>query len=102
MILIDAHALIFQVFHAIRDRMTSPSGLPTNALFGFTRDLLYLRAQKPAYLVCAYDVSETTFRNDLYPAYKAHRAAMPADLLLQLPLTQQVLAALSVPTLGLL
>lgn len=97
MILIDAHALIFQVFHAIRDRMTSASGLPTNALFGFTRDLLFLRAQKPAYLVCAFDVTDQTFRTELYPAYKANRSEMPADLAVQLPLIHKVLEALSVP-----
>src|SRR5437660_12383313 len=97
MILIDAHALIFQVFHAIRDPMTSPSGLPTNALFGFTRDLLFLRAKKPAYLVCAFDVSDKTFRNDIFPAYKAHRDPMPADLVVQLPLIRKVLDALSIP-----
>ena len=52
--LVDAHSLIFQVFHAI-PAMTSPSGLPTNAVFGFVRDLLYLRRRKPDYLVCAFD-----------------------------------------------
>ena len=80
LILIDAHGLIFQVFHAIRDRMTSPSGLPTNALFGFTRDMLFLRAEKPEYLVCAFDVSDKTFRTVLYPQYKANRDPMPDDL----------------------
>ncbi len=55
MYLIDAHSLIFQVFHAI-PAMSSPSGLPTNALFGFTRDLLWLREEKkPDYLICAFD-----------------------------------------------
>ena len=77
--LVDAHALIFQVFHAIPG-MTSPSGLPTNALFGFTRDLLFLRKLKPDYLLCAFDRSEPTFRSGLYPAYKAHREAIPDDL----------------------
>src|SRR5205823_1078152 len=100
MILIDAHALIFQVFHAIRDPMTGPSGLPTNALFGFTRDLLFLRSQKPAYLVCAFDVSDKTFRNDIFPAYKAHRDPMPADLVVQLPLIHKALEALSVPVVA--
>lgn len=100
MILIDAHALIFQVFHAIRDPMTSASGLPTNALFGFTRDMLYLRSRKPAYLVCAFDVSEVTFRNEIFPAYKAHRDPMPADLAVQLPLIHKVLSALSIPVVG--
>ncbi|MBI1917271.1 MAG: DNA polymerase I, partial [Planctomycetes bacterium] len=100
MILIDAHGIIFQVFHAIRDRMTSPAGLPTNALFGFTRDMLFLRAQKPEYLVCAFDASDTTFRNAINADYKAHRAPMPDDLRVQIPLIHKVLAALSIPTLG--
>ncbi len=100
MILIDAHGLIFQVFHAIRDRMSSPTGLPTNALFGFSRDVLFLRAQQPEYLLCAYDHSEKTFRNDLAPDYKANRAPMPDDLRVQIPLIHKALSALGVPTLG--
>ncbi|HKB39076.1 MAG TPA: DNA polymerase I, partial [Gemmataceae bacterium] len=100
MILIDAHGIIFQVFHAIRDRMTSPSGLPTNALFGFTRDMLFLRAQRPEYLVCAFDRSDKTFRNTISADYKAHRDPMPDDLRLQIPLIHKVLAALAIPVLG--
>ena len=81
--LIDAHSLIFQVFHAIPE-MSSPSGLPTNAIFGFARDLMYLKNEKkPDYLLCVFDRGERTFRNDLYPDYKAHRAPMPDDLVLQ-------------------
>ena len=94
--LIDAHSLIFQVFHAIGD-MTSPSGLPVNALFGFTRDLLMLRKRQPDYLVCAFDRSEPTFRHTLYTEYKAHRAPMPDDLVPQIPLIQEVLTALAIP-----
>jgi DNA polymerase-1 len=97
--LIDAHSLIFQVFHAIAP-MTSPSGLPTNALYGFTRDLLYLRSQKPEYLICVFDVAGPTFREQLYPQYKANRGAMPDDLQLQLPLIRACLEALRVPVLG--
>lgn len=94
--LVDAHSLIFQVFHAIRG-MSSPSGLPTNALFGFIRDVLYLRSLSPTYLVCAFDRPEPTFRSALYPDYKAHREPMPDDLQLQIPLIFQALEALSVP-----
>jgi DNA polymerase-1 len=97
--LVDAHSLIFQVFHAIRG-MTSPSGLPTNALFGFVRDLLFLRSLQPGYLVCAFDRSEPTFRSEIYPDYKAHREAMPDDLQLQIPLICRALEALRVPALS--
>src|SRR3954464_5506288 len=94
--LVDAHSLIFQVFHAIRG-MTSPSGLPTNALFGFIRDLLFLRSLDPTYLICAFDRPEPTFRSAIYPDYKAHRPPPPDDLQLQVPLIYQALEALSVP-----
>jgi len=100
MYLIDAHSLIYQVFHAIPP-MSSPTGLPTNALFGFTRDLLYLRNEKkPTYLLAAFDEPGPTFRDHLFPEYKAHRAPMPDDLQPQLPLIRQLLEALRIPRLG--
>src|SRR5215475_5026666 len=97
--LVDAHSLIFQVFHAIRG-MSTPSGLPCNALFGFTRDLLFLRSLKPAYLLCAFDVAEPTFREKVYPQYKANRPPPPTDLSPQVPLIVHMLEALRVPVLG--
>ena len=100
MYLIDAHSLIFQVFHAI-PAMTSPTGLPTNALFGFTRDVLFLRTEKkPDYLLSVFDVPGPTFRERIYPEYKAHRAAMPDDLQPQIPLIHQLLEAMRIPVLG--
>src|SRR5205807_3269720 len=84
--LLDAHSLIFQVFHAIPE-MSSRSGLPTNALYGFTRDLLFLRNEKkPDYLLAAFDVSGPTFRDKIYPEYKAHRSPMPDGLRSQIPM----------------
>jgi DNA polymerase-1 len=98
--LVDAHSLIFQVFHALPE-MSSPAGLPTNALFGFTKDMLYLRQdKKPDYLICAFDVSGPTFRDKIFAEYKAHRAPMPDDLQLQIPLIYQMLEAMRIPVLG--
>src|SRR5207302_7815415 len=100
MYLIDAHSLIFQVFHAI-PAMSSPSGLSTNALFGFTRDLLFLRQEKkPEYLIAAFDLSEKTFRCDIFPEYKANRSPMPDDLRPQLPLIHELVEAMGIPILG--
>jgi DNA polymerase-1 len=98
--LLDAHGLIFQVFHAIQTPMSSPAGLPTNALYGFLRDVLFLRSKKPDYLVCAFDVAGPTFREKIYPEYKAHRSPPPSDLELQIPLIREALEALRVPVLG--
>src|ERR1700731_3469566 len=101
MYLVDAHSLIFQVFHAIPE-MSSPSGLPTNALFGFTRDLLFLRGEKkPDYLICVFDMPGKTFRDELFPEYKAHRAPTPDDLHAQIPLIRRLLEAMRIPVLGL-
>jgi DNA polymerase-1 len=98
--IVDAHSLIFQVFHAIA-QMTSPAGLPTNALFGFTRDLLFLRDdKKPDFLLCVFDHPEPTFRDKIYPEYKANRSPMPDDLRLQIPLIHQLLKAMRIPVLS--
>src|SRR5262245_37123094 len=100
MYLVDAHALIFQVFHAIPE-MSSPSGLPTNALFGFTRDLLYLRTEKkPDYLLCVFDEPGPTFRDEIFAEYMANRGPIPDDLQPQLPLIRELLDAMHVPVLG--
>ncbi|HJT79397.1 MAG TPA: DNA polymerase I, partial [Gemmataceae bacterium] len=98
--LVDAHSLIFQVFHAIKG-MSTPSGLPSNALFGFARDLFFLRQElRPDYLVIAFDVAGPTFRDHLYHDYKAGRAPMPDDLQVQIPLIYQLLEAMRLPVLG--
>ncbi|MCG8585914.1 MAG: DNA polymerase I, partial [Pirellulales bacterium] len=81
---VDAHSLIFQVFHAIAE-MTSPRGQPVNAVFGFTRDLLFiLEEKKPDLLFCAFDLPGGTFRNERFPEYKADRGEMPEDLVPQI------------------
>lgn len=96
---LDAHSLIFQVFHAIPE-MSSPTGLPTNALFGFTRDLLFIRTElKPTALVCVFDPPGPTFREKIYPEYKAQRGPMPEALQTQLPMIRQVLDAMRIPVL---
>lgn len=98
--LVDAYALIFQVFHAIRE-MSSPSGLPTNALYGFTRDIFYLRTEKrPDYLLCAFDLAGPTFREQISAVYKANRPPPPSDIQIQIPLIVQMLEAMRLPTLG--
>ncbi len=98
--LVDAHSLIFQVFHAIPN-MTSPTGLPTNALFGFTKDMMFLRNdRKPTRLLCVFDAPGKTFRDDIAPDYKANRSPMPDDLVLQIPLIHRMLAAMNIPVLS--
>jgi DNA polymerase-1 len=94
---VDAHSLIFQVFHALPE-MSSPRGEQVGAVYGFVRDMLYLiEEKKPDALICAFDLSGPTFRSELFEAYKADRSAMPDDLASQIPKIEQVLEAMAIP-----
>ncbi len=96
---VDAHSLIHQVFHAIPE-MTSPTGGPVGAVYGFARDLLYLLERQPDYLFCAFDLPGKTFRHEIYDQYKAHRPEMHPDLAAQIPLVQRFIDALGVGRLA--
>lgn len=97
--LIDTFSLMFQVFHAIPP-MTSPSGMPTNAIFGFSRDLVsLLQVHKPAWLICAMESPGLGVREQLYSEYKANRAEMPEDLRPQIPLITELIQAFGVPAI---
>src|SRR6185436_10934953 len=90
---VDAHSLIYQVFHALPE-MSGPSGQPVGAVHGFVRDVLDLIEVRGAdFLICAFDHPARTFRHDLDDQCKIHREEMPADLQLQMPVIQQFLAA---------
>ncbi|MFN9374970.1 MAG: 5'-3' exonuclease H3TH domain-containing protein, partial [Planctomycetaceae bacterium] len=95
--LIDVYSLVFQVFHAIPE-MTSPRGLPTNAAFGFTRDILnILRQKQPTHLICCSDPPGPGERESWYPAYKAHRTETPEALVPQFPMVQELIRAFGIP-----
>lgn len=97
---VDAHSLIFQVFHAIPE-MTSPRGEPVNAVFGFAKDLLKLIEEKrPDAVICAFDPPGDTFRHDLYPVYKGERSETPGELRSQFPMIQEVVTALGIPIIS--
>lgn len=96
--LIDGMAFAFRAYFAIRTALTDTKGRPTNALYGFARVLLKLiRDQKPAHIAVVFDAPGKTFRDDLYPAYKATRQETPQDLRDQFPLMHQLVEALSLP-----
>lgn len=98
---VDVFSLVFQVFHAI-PTMTSPSGQPTNAVFGFTRDLLtILKTKQPTYLACAMDLPGPGVRDDIYPEYKANRDEMPDELQPQIPVIVEVIEAFGIPAVSL-
>ncbi|MBY0513977.1 MAG: DNA polymerase I, partial [Gemmataceae bacterium] len=96
--LLDAHGLIFQMFHGIGP-MSAPDGRPTNAVFGVTRSLISLYDRGADYLIAVLDGKDPTFREKLDGDYKAHRDPPPADLLLQEPMIHQVMDGLRIPFL---
>ncbi len=100
MYVIDAHSLIFQVFHALPD-MTSPRGEHVNAVYGFVRDVLQILEQKqPDAIICALDPPGPTFRDQIFDQYKAGRGEMPEELVGQIPKIEQVLHALGIPVVS--
>jgi len=95
--LIDGTAYIHRAYHAIRG-LANSKGLPTNAIFGFTRMLIKLMEDRhPEYVGMFFDAKGPTFRHDLYPDYKANRPPMPDDMAVQIPYIKKVTAAFNLP-----
>ncbi|MGB9437731.1 MAG: DNA polymerase I [Desulfobacterales bacterium] len=95
--LIDGTAYIYRAYHAIR-RLSNSRGLPTNAIFGFTRMLMKLmKDRSPQYVAMFFDAKGPTFRHEMYKDYKANRPPMPEDMAVQLPYIKEVSAAFNLP-----
>lgn len=98
LILIDGSGLIYRGFYAIPPFLKSPTGILTNAVFGFTTILLsIMAAQKPDYLAVAFDRKGPTFRHKAFEAYKATRVKAPQELYDQIPLVREVVETFGVP-----
>ncbi|MBU8976968.1 DNA polymerase I [Lysobacter sp. MMG2] len=79
LVLIDGSSYLYRAFHALPP-LTNDAGEPTGALFGVVNMLRATLKEQPAYVAFVVDAPGKTFRDDLYPEYKANRAAMPDDL----------------------
>ncbi len=99
--LVDGSSYIYRAYYAIR-HLSSPTGFPTNAIYGFIQMLLkLLKDHDPQQLAIVFDASRTTFRTGLYPEYKANRAATPDDLKVQMGPIREVVRAFNIPALEL-
>jgi len=84
LLIVDGHAYAYRAFHAIRS-LRSPSGRPTNAIYGFVKMLAKMRsAIEPTHLIVVWDGRLSAQRVSVLPEYKAQRPAMPEDLKPQL------------------
>ena len=99
--LIDGHALIFKMYYAFLGRpMVNSQGVDTSILFGFTKYLLELiDRERPTHIAVSFDPPGGTFRNELYPAYKANRGETPALVIAALDPLTQIVEALDIPVL---
>ena len=99
--LVDGSSYIYRAYFAIR-HLSSPSGHPTNAIYGFIQMLLkLLKDYDPQHVAVVFDAGRITFRTEMYPEYKANRAAMPDDLRVQMGPIREVVRAFNIPTLEL-
>lgn len=95
--LIDGSSYIFRAYHAIRSLRTS-KGFPTNAIYGFTSMILkLLKDYRPDYMGIVFDSKGRTFRDDIYPLYKANRGEAPDDLNMQIPKILEIVDGLGIP-----
>ncbi len=101
MFLIDGHALIFKMYYAfLRRPMVNSKGADVSILYGFTKYVLELiEKEKPTHLAIGFDPPGGSFRNQMYPPYKANRAETPQLVIDALDPLIQICKALNVPVL---
>ncbi len=98
-ILVDGSGYIFRAYYALPP-MVNAENVPVNAVFGFFKMLLKLREDYDGHsVIVVFDSARKTFRNDIFPEYKANRGAPPEDLIPQFDLVRQASDALSLPRL---
>ena len=100
LVLVDGSSYLYRAYHAMPD-LTTSSGETTGAIYGVINMLRRQMKEHPSdYLVVVFDAPGKTFRDDIYPAYKANRPPMPNDLRSQIEPTHDVIQAMGIPLLS--
>ena len=104
--LVDGSGYIFRAFHALPPLTRKSDKLPVGAVAGFCNMLVRLMddmaaEESPTHLAVIFDASGKTFRNDIFPDYKANRDAPPEDLMPQFPLVREAVKAFGIPSIEL-
>jgi DNA polymerase-1 len=95
---VDALNYIFRAYYGVPQDITTPSGMPKNAVLGYTRTLLrILKEHRPEFVIAAFE-SPTSFRTDLLDSYKANRAVTPESLSPQIKYCRRMTEAMGIPT----
>ena len=99
LVLIDGSSYLFRAFHALPP-LTTSKGQPTGAIKGVISMIRKLMSDFPdSHIACVFDAKGKSFRNDIYPDYKANRAAMPDDLRSQIAPIHEIIKLMGVPLL---
>jgi len=100
--LIDASLYVFRAWHSMPPELRDKDGAPINAVHGFTRFLCdFLERVRPTHVLAAFDESLTSsFRNGIYPHYKANRELPPRELIVQFDYCRRIAAALGLCVLA--
>ena len=95
--LIDGSSYLYRAYFAIRQPLTTRSGLPTKAVYGIVSMLWkVLREKTPTYAAILWDAKGPTFRHEIYGEYKTNRPPMPDDLAVQVPYVRKVVEAMGI------
>ncbi len=99
--LVDAYALIYRAYYAfIKNPRINSKGQNTSAVFGFLLTLEdILQNQKPTHIAVVFDPPTTTFRHEMYPAYKANRDETPEAIKLAVPYVKRMIAGFGIPVI---
>jgi len=99
LLLIDGSGFIFRAYHALPP-LTNPKGVPVGAVVGFMNMLTKLMdSSKHTHAAVIFDAARVTFRNRIYPEYKAHRPPAPDDLIPQFALVREATRAMNLPAI---
>jgi DNA polymerase-1 len=98
-LLIDGSSFIFRAFYAVKN-LSAPNGMPTNAIYGIVNMLKQMQKKyTTTNWVCVFDAKGKTFRDEIYPEYKANRRETPDELKVQFPYIHELIADLGIPVI---
>src|SRR5579864_635752 len=99
LILVDGSSYLYRAFHAL-PALVNSKGFPTGAIYGVVNMLRkLLNDYQPQSMAVVFDAKGKTFRDEIYPAYKAHRPEMPDDLVQQISPLHEIIQAMGLPLL---
>ncbi len=96
--IIDGNSYIHRAYHALKP-LSTRDGFPTHAIYGFTKMLLKILEENPEYIAVVFDVAKKSFRNEIFPDYKANRPPMDDSLVVQIPFIKKIVKALNIPVI---